>query len=211
MLEVDVFKRLPGFTLDAHFKTSEPIAALLGPSGSGKTLTLRTIAGALRPDSGRIVLDGELLLDTVRGIDLPSQARRVGYVPQQYGLFPHLDVAGNIGFGLPDRGSAPGRERIAEMVALMELDGLERHRPHELSGGQQQRVALARALILQPRLLLLDEPLAALDATVRDSVRGGLLQVQQALGCHMLLVTHDPADAAIAGESFAFEGGQVTK
>src|SRR4051812_16468512 len=156
MLEVRIVKRLPGFTLDAAFAAAEPIVALLGPSGSGKSLTLRSIAGALRPDDGRIVLDGEPLFDAATGLDLPPQVRRVGYVPQHYALFPHLDVVGNVGFGLPDRHRPEGRRRIAELLELVGLAGLERRRPRELSGGQQQRVALARALILRPRILLLD-------------------------------------------------------
>src|SRR5205807_696295 len=126
--------------------------------GSGKTLTLRSVAGALQPDDGRIVVDGEVLYDRAHGIDLPPQRRGVGYVPQEYALFPHLDVAGNVGFGLRD-GNATARGRsVAAMLDAVGLGGLERRRPRELSGGQRQRVALARALILRPRLLLLDEP-----------------------------------------------------
>src|SRR6476661_9831168 len=163
MLEVRACKRLDGFVLEVDFVARAPITALVGPSGSGKTLTLRSIAGALRPDEGRVALDGEMLFDAERGINLPPQARHVGYVPQQYALFPHLDVAGNVGFGLREANGPEGRRRLAEMLERVELSGLERRRPSELSGGQQQRVALARALILQPRILLLDEPFAALD------------------------------------------------
>jgi molybdate transport system ATP-binding protein len=210
MLEVRVRKRFERFALDAEFTAAAPITALLGPSGSGKTLTLRAIAGALRPDAGRIALDDDPLFDDEPGIDLPPQARRIGYVPQQYALFPHLDVAGNVGFGLKDRYTPDGRRRIAEMLHLVGLSGFERRRPRELSGGQQQRVALARALILSPRILLLDEPFASLDAPIRADVRSGLLDLQHRLGFRVLLVTHDPEDAeALAGQTITFAAGRV--
>jgi molybdate transport system ATP-binding protein len=209
MLEVRVVKRLGEFSLDVELVARAPITALLGPSGSGKTLTLRSIAGALRPDAGRLALDGQPLFDAARGIDLPPQDRLVGYVPQQYALFPHLDVVGNVGFGLPDRRGREARARVAEMLELVSLGGFERHKPRQLSGGQQQRAALARALILQPRLLLLDEPFAALDTTIRSGVRRNLLALQHTLGFRALLVTHDPEDAALAGETFTFERGRV--
>lgn len=209
MLQVDVRKHFEGFTLDAHFVAEAPISALLGPSGSGKSLTLRAVAGALRPDEGRIVVDGEPLFDSAQRIDLPPQARQVGYVPQQYALFPHLDVVGNVGFGLKDARSPDGRRRIGEMLQRVGLAGLERRKPRELSGGQQQRVALARGLILRPRLLLLDEPFAALDTQIRGALRSGLLELQRTLGFRALLVTHDPEDAALAGQRFAFERGRV--
>jgi ABC-type sulfate/molybdate transport systems ATPase subunit len=209
MLEVRVAKQLGEFRLDVELVARAPITALLGPSGSGKTLTLRSIAGALRPNSGRIALDGQPLFDSDPGIDLPPQARRVGYVPQQYALFPHLDVVGNVSFGLPDRRGPEARSRVAEMLELVDLAGFERHRPRQLSGGQQQRVALARALIVRPRLLLLDEPFAALDAAIRAEVRRGLLELQATLDFRALLVTHDPEDADLAGEVFTFERGRV--
>jgi iron(III) transport system ATP-binding protein len=130
-------------------------------------------------------------------------------VPQQYALFPHLDVASNVGFGL--QGGAQERWRIAEMIDLVGLTGLERRRPRQLSGGQQQRVALARALVVRPRILLLDEPFAALDSGIREPLRHGLVELQQTLGFRALLVTHDPADAAIAGQRFHFERGRVVE
>jgi molybdate transport system ATP-binding protein len=208
-LEVRVLERFADFVLDVDFVAEAPLTALLGPSGSGKTLTVRAIAGALRPDAGRVTLDGQVLFDSSLPIDLPPQARRVGYVPQQYALFPHLDVVGNVGFGLADRASPEGRRRVAELLELVGLTGLERHRPSQLSGGQQQRVALARALIVRPQLLLLDEPFSALDADVRGEVRSGLLDLQRALGFRTLLVTHDPEDAALAGETVRLQGGRV--
>jgi molybdate transport system ATP-binding protein len=211
MLEVQIFKQLDGFTLDIDFATDTPLTALLGPSGSGKTLTLRAVAGVFEPAAGRIVLDGEPLFDTERGIDLAPQSRRVGYVPQQYALFPHLDVASNIGFGLQGISASERKQRIAELIELVDLGGLEHRRPRQLSGGQQQRVALARALVVRPRILLLDEPFAALDMGIREPLRAELARLQQTLGFRALLVTHDPADAAIAGRCFHFERGQVVE
>jgi ABC-type sulfate/molybdate transport systems ATPase subunit len=182
----------------------------MGSSGSGKSQTLRAVAGAMRPDRGRIALDGEALFDAAVGIDIPPQAREVGYVPQHYALFPHLDVAANIAFGLERRRSALARARVLEMVEMVGLTGLERRRPAELSGGQQQRVALARALILHPRILLLDEPFAALDTQIRTALRQELADLQKRLGFRALLVTHDPEDVVLAGEYFLYENGRVT-
>src|SRR6266536_138388 len=132
MLEVQIFKQFDGFTLDVDFATDRSLTALLGPSGSDKTLTLRAVAGVLSPDGGRIVLDGEPLFDSKRGIDLTPQARRVGYVPQQYALFPHLDVAGNVGFGLQGVDAVERRQRVAEMIDLVGLSGLAQRRPRQL-------------------------------------------------------------------------------
>ena len=211
MLDVRVVKRFEGFTLDVAFRSDAPLTALLGPSGSGKSMTLRAVAGAIRPDDGRIAVGGTVLFDAARGSDVEPQARRVGYVPQQYALFHHLDVVGNVGFGLPERRGPEARRRIAELLELVGLTGLERRAPRQLSGGQQQRVALARALIVRPRILLLDEPFAALDATLREPLRASLLELQRTLGFTALLVTHDPADAALAGRRFLFERGRVVE
>lgn len=208
MLEVAVRRSLPGFTLDVAFQSDATITALLGSSGSGKSLTLRAIAGVFPVDAGRICQDGEVLHDAAAGIDLPPQQRGVGYVPQSYALFPHLSVAGNIAFGLRVRG-AEAERLVAEQVAQMGLQGLERRRPSQLSGGQQQRVALARALILRPRLLLLDEPFAALDTTLRADLRTLVAGLPPLAGCTVLIVTHDPADAAIADRAFSMAHGRV--
>jgi molybdate transport system ATP-binding protein len=211
MLDVSIYRPLDGFTLDIRFSTGTLMSALVGPSGSGKTLTLRSVAGVFTPEAGRIVLDGEPLFDSELGIDLPPQARRVGYVPQQYALFPHLNVQENVGFGLRRVSAAERRRRVGELLELVDLVGLETRRPAQLSGGQQQRVALARALIVQPRLLLLDEPFSALDTGIRQPLRLSLLELQRTLGFKALLVTHDQADAAIAGQRFRFESGQVVE
>jgi putrescine transport system ATP-binding protein len=165
--------------------------ALLGPSGCGKTTLLRMIAGFETPDSGGIVIDG------VDVTGLPPYARPVNMMFQSYALFPHMDVAGNIAFGL--RQERMDRRRIAsrveEMLALVQMAGYERRRPHELSGGQRQRVALARALAKMPKLLLLDEPLAALDRKLRAETRLELVGIQERVGITFLVVTHDQEEA----------------
>lgn len=209
MLEVEIAKRLNGFTLDVSFRADAPIAALTGPSGSGKSLTIRAVAGALRPDRGRIALDGEALFDRAGGIDVPPQERRVGYVPQHYGLFPHLDVVGNVAFGVADAGTLEARRKVGELIEVTGLAGLDGRRPRELSGGQQQRVALARALAVEPRILLLDEPFAALDATIRGALREDLRRLQLTLGFRALLVTHDPDDLVLVTQCFTYDNGRV--
>jgi putrescine transport system ATP-binding protein len=165
--------------------------ALLGPSGCGKTTLLRLIAGFETPDSGRIVIDGTDVTAT------PPYARPVNMMFQSYALFPHLDVTANIAFGLRQEGMERRRReaRVAEMLALVQMQGFERRRPHELSGGQKQRVALARALAKAPKLLLLDEPLAALDRKLREETLLELTGIQQRLGTTFLVVTHDQEEA----------------
>jgi ABC-type Fe3+/spermidine/putrescine transport system ATPase subunit len=165
--------------------------ALLGPSGCGKTTLLRLIAGFETPDRGRILIDGE---DVTAA---PPYARPVNMMFQSYALFPHLDVAGNIEFGLrQERMPRPRRAaRVKEMLSLVQMTGFERRRPHELSGGQRQRVALARALAKMPKLLLLDEPLAALDRKLREETRLELTGIQRRLGTGFLVVTHDQDEA----------------
>jgi molybdate transport system ATP-binding protein len=210
MLEVAFQKHLVGFTLDVAFTSDKELAVLFGPSGAGKSLTLQVIAGIVAPDAGRILLDGQPLYDSTRHQYLSPQQRRVGYVPQHYALFPHLSVAANIAFGL---GRAPRRvraQRVAELLELFHLQGLERRLPRQLSGGQQQRVALARALAVQPRLLLLDEPLAALDGVLRESMRQELLQVHTRWGVTVLLVTHDLADVFALGQRvLVYDRGRI--
>jgi putrescine transport system ATP-binding protein len=165
--------------------------ALLGPSGSGKTTLLRLIAGFELPDQGEIRIDG-VVMNRV-----PPYRRPVNMMFQSYALFPHLDVAGNIAFGLKQEGMQRRRreERVAEMLALVQLRDYARRRPHELSGGQKQRVALARALAKMPKLLLLDEPLAALDRKLREETRFELTGIQQRIGTTFLVVTHDQEEA----------------
>ena len=167
------------------------LVTLLGPSGCGKTTALRCIAGFIAPDGGDIRADGVSILST------PSSKRDFGVVFQNYALFPHLNVSENVGYGLLFRNcSKDERERrVREVLDQVQLGGLEHRLPRELSGGQQQRVALARALVIQPKLLLLDEPLANLDARLRDDVRWPIRDVQQASRTTAFYVTHDQAEA----------------
>ena len=164
-LLVDVEKSLGGFHLKVSFETGEGVLALLGASGCGKSMTLKCIAGIERPDRGRIVLNGRTLFDSEQHIDLPPQKRRVGYLFQQYALFPNMTVEQNIAAGA--RGRKDAKQIVTEKIAALHLQGLERLRPFQLSGGQQQRVALARILVSEPEALLLDEPFSALDAYLR--------------------------------------------
>lgn len=211
MLEVEIHAWVRDFVLKVAFKVHNgELLALFGPSGTGKSLTLRCLAGLLRPESGRIVLNRRALFEAAAGVDLPPQARRVGYVPQHYALFPHLTVTENIGYGLRDQQAAVHRARVAEMVKLMRLEGLEARRPYQLSGGQQQRVALARALVTEPEVLLLDEPFAALDGAIRGRLQNELLTLQRRFRIPTLLVTHDLVEAyALSDRLAVFESGRV--
>jgi molybdate transport system ATP-binding protein len=207
---VAVTKRLPGFTLDVAWSAGDGVAVLFGPSGAGKTLTLQCLAGLIRPDAGRIVVDDRVLFDAATGVDLRPQHRRVGYVFQGYALFPHLTVGQNVAFGLRDRPRAERLARAAEVMERLGLGGLEHRRPGELSGGQRQRVALGRALAIDPALLLLDEPLSALDAPLRRSLRDELRAILSGWGTAAVLVTHDFTEAyQLADRIVIYEGGRV--
>jgi spermidine/putrescine transport system ATP-binding protein len=179
---------------------------MLGPSGCGKTTTLRMIAGFERPTSGRIMLDGTDVAD------VPPHRRSVNTVFQSYALFPHLDVAGNVAFGLKYKRLTKDERRIAvrEVLDVVQLGGLEHRKPSQLSGGQQQRVALARALVLKPRVLLLDEPLGALDARLRKGLQVELKALQRELGVTFVFVTHDQEEALTMSDRIAvMNGGHV--
>jgi putrescine transport system ATP-binding protein len=203
LLRIDsVVKRFGKFTavdkLSLDIWAGEFIA-LLGPSGCGKTTLLRMLAGFETPDSGRILLDGEDIAQV-----LPHQ-RPVNMMFQNYALFPHLTVRDNIAFGLK-RAAMPAAEidtRVAEMVSLVKLEGLEKRKPDQLSGGQKQRVALARSLARRPRVLLLDEPLAALDKKLRESTQAELIQLQRRLGTTFIIVTHDQEEAMTVADRIA--------
>jgi spermidine/putrescine ABC transporter ATP-binding subunit len=181
---------------------------LLGPSGSGKTTLLRCAAGFIEPEAGDIYFDGQ----NVRA--LPVHKRNIGMVFQNYALFPHLSVFDNIAFGLVVRGMkrADVRQRVTEMLALIRLSGLEDRRPRQLSGGQQQRVALARALVTRPRVLLLDEPLGALDKRLRQEMQVELRQIQREVGITTIFVTHDQEEAMTLCDRIAiFNEGRVVQ
>ena len=187
---------------------------LFGPSGAGKTLTLKMIAGLLKPDSGHARLTGETLFDSANGVDLSPQARRLAYVFQDYALFPHLTVRQNIAFALRKGLRNPPRQadhtEVDRWLKAFSLHTMDSLYPHQLSGGQKQRTALARALVAQPRALLLDEPFAALDKSLRQSLRRELAELQAELRIPMLLITHDEDDIAVlADEVVHVAAGQV--
>jgi len=209
MLSVAVRRQLPGFLLDIAFAVPPGLTVFFGPSGAGKSLTLQTLAGLFPADEAKIIFGEQVWHDSARRVFVPAQQRRVGYVPQSYALFPHLTVAQNIAFGVA-ASRAEKQRRIAELVSLMRLDGLERQHPAQLSGGQQQRVALARALAVHPQLLLLDEPFSSLDAPVRESLREELRTLQQQVGIPIIMVTHDAQEAsALADTVVAINAGRV--
>jgi len=186
------------------------VTALIGPSGCGKTTVLRCLAGLDRPSSGKISFGDEVWNDGASGTNLPPQRRGIGYLVQEYALFPHLTVAGNIAFGLAQADRAQVQQRVAELLSLLQLDGLDARYPHELSGGQQQRVALARTVAPRPRLLFLDEPLSALDAPTRAELRQMLRRLLAEWQIPAIVVTHDPVEvAALADEVVVMSAGRV--
>lgn len=202
------------FALDVAFRSDARRLVLFGRSGAGKTLTLKAMAGLMRPDSGHVRIGGRTLADLEAGLWLPPQRREVAYLFQEYALFPHLSVAQNVAFGLHRGWRNPPRQcrhpAVQRWLTTLELDGLAQRYPHELSGGQRQRAALARALVAEPRALLLDEPFAALDAQLRRKLRDELSALQRELDLPMVLITHDPADVdAFADEVLHIDAGRA--
>jgi molybdate transport system ATP-binding protein len=199
-----------GFTLDAAFASDAAVTALLGPSGSGKTSVLSVLAGLRRPQRGRIMLDGTVLFDSQRGIDLPPPRRAIGYVFQELLLFPHLSVRRNLLYGWRRRPAGARAVDFARVVRVLELDGLLDRMPHTLSGGQKQRTALGRALLCGPRLLLLDEPLAFVDEALRGRILDYVDRVLQEWAIPTLYVTHRAAEAmALGARVVVLEAGRV--
>ncbi len=195
-LYVDIEKRLGEFRLTARFETQGGVLGLLGASGCGKSMTLKCVAGVEKPDRGRIVLDGETLFDSEKKIDFPPQKRKVGYLFQNYALFPNMTVRQNILCGLHgERDKAKREGELQNAIRLLRLDGLEGLRPHQLSGGQQQRAALARILVSRPRVLLLDEPFSALDSHLRDKLQLELRELLIQFGRDVVMVTHSRDEA----------------
>ena len=216
MWRVRAQRRVGAFDLDVDISGDSRPVALIGPNGSGKTTLLRIIAGAQRPDHGQVVLGERTVFDRERGVDVPIEARRVAYLPQGYGLFPFLRVVDNVAFGLAGgERRLPRRERRARALALLEQLGaahLAERYPRHLSGGEQQRVALARALLIDPSILLLDEPMAAMDTAHRRRVRSFLASWLAAQGRPALMVTHDVRDVlALDAQVCALEAGRVVQ
>lgn len=187
------------FMLDIQVRSHREQVILFGPSGVGKSLTVKCIAGLLTPDSGTIKIKNSVLFDKQNNINIAPQARNVGYILQNYALFPHLNIAQNVGFGLNRKGwlnriSPENHEKIHHWLSRFQIADLARQYPGQLSGGQQQRVALARALIIEPELLLLDEPFSALDKKLRMYMREEVQELQEELKIPLMLITHDEED-----------------
>jgi len=189
-----------GFSLDLEFQAALCVTVLFGPSGSGKTLTLDSIAGFVRPDEGRILLDDQILFDAASGVHLPPQSRNCGYVFQNYALFPNMTLRQNLEFAAERRPRLERHRRVNEMLDRFQLGEAAGRRPHEVSGGQQQRCSIARALIGEPKLLLLDEPAQGLDAPLRVELYEVLRHVRADFKTPILLVTHDLDECFELGE-----------
>ena len=212
-LEVHIEKKLNGFTLRSDLTAGNTATAILGASGCGKSMTLRCIAGIVKPDKGRILLDGRVLFDSEQHIDLPPQQRGVGLLFQNYALFPNMTVEQNILCGLnAEKDRAARKARCAEMLRAMRLEELAGRRPAELSGGQQQRTALARILVGRPRLLMLDEPFSALDSYLREEVEGEVGSLLAGFEGTALLVTHNRDEAyRLCRDMIVMDSGRVLR
>ena len=224
-LFVDIEKKLASFDLRMKFEMQDEVLALLGGSGSGKSMTLKCIAGIEKPDKGRIILDGRVLFDSEKHINLKPQDRKVGYLFQQYALFPNMTVYQNIVCGIKGAMKRAGAENsgrsisktekekmIGDIIDLVHLNGLEEKKPKQISGGEQQRVALARILVNQPDALLLDEPFSALDASLRKNLVRETYNLMKDYGKSVIFVTHDQKEAFRLSESVALiEQGEITR
>jgi molybdate transport system ATP-binding protein len=212
VLAVELQARIGTLDIEVDLAVSEGPLVLAGPNGSGKTSLLLLILGLLPPDRGRVTIGSDVLFDSSRGIDLPPEERGLGYVPQDYALFPHLNVLENVAFGLEPQRAADRRRRVDRLLEEMEIAALRHRVPRLLSGGEKQRVALARALAPQPKALLLDEPLAALDVSARRQVRAFLAKYLAGLQIPAIVVTHNAADAVALGTQMAIlEQGKLVQ
>jgi molybdate transport system ATP-binding protein len=210
VLALDVEKRLGDFTLAAKFEVTGGATALFGPSGAGKTTIANLIAGLLRPDRGRIALDGTVLFDAAARIDVKPHRRRIGYVFQEGRLFPHLSVRRNLDYGRWMSGHARDEAQTSRIVEVLDIGHLLDRRPGKLSGGERQRIAIGRALLMRPLLLLLDEPLASLDAGRKHEILPYLLRLRDDAKVPMLYVSHNAAEIArIATQVVRVEDGRV--
>lgn len=206
MLKVVIHKKLPVMTIEVDFSVTEGIMAIFGPSGSGKTTILNCIAGLQQPDSGLISLNGRTFYSSGQQISIPARKRKIGYVFQDYALFPHLTVKANAMYGIPS-GCKTGkgyRMTVLDVLEMLKIVHLQERYPAQLSGGEKQRVALARALMAEPELLLLDEPLSALDHTTRAALQGDLLELQRIWQIPFVLVTHSRRELSILADQVLY-------
>jgi molybdate transport system ATP-binding protein len=210
MLAVDVEKELGDFTVAARFDSSGGVTALFGPSGAGKTTIVNMIAGLLAPDRGRIALDDKILFDSTARINLPPQRRRIGYVFQEGRLFPHLSVQQNLDYGRWMHGMPRDGAALERIVTMLDIGHLLARRPGRLSGGERQRIAVGRALLMQPVLLLLDEPLASLDAARKHEILPYFERLRDEAKVPMVYVSHQAAEVKrIATSVVRLDGGRV--
>ncbi|MGB7259587.1 MAG: molybdenum ABC transporter ATP-binding protein [Pseudolabrys sp.] len=210
MLQVDLGKRLGGFSVNAKFASESGATVLFGPSGAGKTTVVNMIAGLIRPDRGHIEIDGDVLFDSTARIDVPVSRRRIGYVFQEGRLFPHLSVRHNLDYGRWMSGHARDEAAFARIADLLDIAPLLDRRPGKLSGGERQRVAVGRALLMRPRLLLLDEPLASLDDARKREILPYFERLRDEAKVPMIYVSHDAAEVQrIATRVVRLDGGRV--
>ncbi|WP_210471024.1 ABC transporter ATP-binding protein [Sporosarcina sp. 6E9] len=208
MLEVQIEKKLPHFSVDVNLMVDEEILVLVGPSGSGKTTILNAIAGLDHPDAGKIILNEQTFF-SANEKPLPTQQRNIGYLFQDYALFPHMTVEKNIAYGVK---KTDAEARIQQLVSTLGINHLQSKYPHQISGGEKQRVALARALATEPSLLLLDEPLSALDSKTRLECQDELKRLHEIWKIPFIIVTHDMLEAEKLGDKIIFlESGLITK
>jgi molybdate transport system ATP-binding protein len=212
MLQARIKRVLPGFDLDVDLTLNRELMTILGPSGSGKTMTLQCIAGLMRPDEGYIELGGKVLFDSAAGINLAPQKRKVGFVFQNYALFPHMTVNENVAYSIRHLPAAEVKKQVAHLLDIMNVSPLAGRYPRQLSAGQQQRVAIARALAPDPEVLLLDEPFSALDSQLKERLELELLALQHEYHGSMLLVTHDLAEGYKLGAQIAiYQAGRISQ
>jgi len=211
VLEIAVARKIGPLDLRIDLLLNRETVLLAGPNGAGKSTLLRLLLGVLSPDAGRIALNKKVLFDAERGIDVAVEERELGYLPQDYALFPHLDVLGNVTFGLAGLRGPERLHRAGEWIERLGVGHLERRFPAELSGGERQRVALARALARNPRALLLDEPFASLDPVARRELRASLRAWLFEWRLPALIVSHDPADAVLADRIAVVERGRIVQ
>lgn len=203
MLAVDIKKRLADFILEVKFTVERNVLVLFGPSGSGKTTVLRSIAGLVRPDEGSIVYDGRVFFSTAANTFVPPRERSIGYMFQEFALFPHMNVKKNVWYGVKKHNQA-ATEMYGRLMELLKIEHLAGRYVGQLSGGEKQRVALARALMAEPKILLLDEPLSSLDSATRLELQAELKKMQEIWDIPFILVTHDPDEAKALGHQILY-------